>query len=173
MFQHGYYRWNGSRWDGYGSCLSAIGGLIFAPTYWRGVIPNEEYPFDQVEPNGLECEANKPILLTGTLGRKGAPDKITIRCFELTGSELKLEFVRELGKRDPEEYKCTLIRQGDEYAGVAKAKIQGFVLDKATHIRMRMTTATGGTQVLIMLDAARLLVFSGILAAPGVGSEIS
>lgn len=159
--QHGYYRWDGKHWVGYGGTpeAAATGGFPHQPRYWRGVIPEKGYPYDQVEPNGY-------VVYKGELTRESVSDALTVNSFFLTEKELELDAVRKQGMFDPQEYKCVLYRQGHEYVGHAKAKIRGFTAKSPTEIRViQIAEKKNGIEVILVLKHRQALSFSGELKA--------
>lgn len=145
--QHGFYRWNGERWDRWRIDISSADSSTcgFQARYWRGVVPGEDYPYEQVK-------TFVPDYFCGTLGRAGAADTVVVKRMKITGAQMEIELTRRAGVRESEEYKCVLTREGGEFVGAANARIRGFTSAAATQFRVVATTAmNGGVAVTLIL----------------------
>lgn len=136
-YQHGYYYWDGEKWSGWGSSPEQImSGLAFRARHWRGVIPGKGYPYDQVK-------IYQPSHFTGNLEPVGtAVGCVNIHRLEITDKHLSIQLMMESASRESEKYQCTLIEQGGEFTGKAKARIRNFTLDVDTHFRAVLSAKT-------------------------------
>lgn len=129
--QHGYYFWNGEKWKGWGQSPDDIRpSFPFQARFWRGVIPDKDYPYDQVK-------VYQPNHLTGILKLVGtAAGQVNVHRLEISEVHLRIQFTWEPAHRDAEKYQSTLVNQGTEFIGKAKARIQSFTATSDTHIRV-------------------------------------
>lgn len=162
-FQQGYYYWDGERWAGWGTRPDGVERAPFWAEYWRGVIPDEDYPFDQVK-------TYVPQHFTGVLERIGAAhDKLLVHRLRIRNGEMELQFTRKFGASDAEEYKCLLGKHGGEFSGTARPRIRGF--DSEMDVQLRVISLVGeGDSVVVALmlktPVSEHRQFKGVLRRP-------
>lgn len=139
----GFYHWDGIDWVGFGKKPDAIRPGSHRVTYWRGVIPGKDYPFDQV--------AKPQRHYSGVLERAGALDKLIIHRLTVKGDEMVLAFTRERGGREPEKYEAALHKTGGEFAGSSRIRIRSFTSDQTARIRVPSLVETGERMTLSFL----------------------
>lgn len=139
----GFYLWDGLRWGGFGDKPEAIRPGAHKVTYWRGVIPGNDYPVDQV--------AKPQAHYSGVLERAGAADKLTMRRLTVKGNEMVVAFTRERGGREPEQYEAVLNRNGSEFTGASKIRIGTYTNPKAAQVRVPSFVESGGRITLSLL----------------------
>lgn len=124
----GFYLWDGIRWVGFGEKPDAIRRGTHRVSYWRGVIPGADYPFEQVV---------KPQMhYSGVLERAGALDRLNFHRLTVKGDEMVVAFTRERGGREPEKYDLVLHRTGNEFTGSSKIRIGDFTTDQTAQMRV-------------------------------------
>lgn len=140
--QHGYYYWNGEKWQGWGQSSDDIRpSFPFQARYWRGVIPGKDYPYDQVK-------VYQPSHFTGALVPVGAAmGQVNIHRLEVNENQLSLQLTWELASRDSEKYQCTCVKQGTEFIGKAKARILNFTNTVDTQFRVLLSTGEHGNDM--------------------------
>lgn len=139
----GFYRWDGIRWVGYGDKPDAIRLSNDQAKHWRGIIPDKDYPFDQV--------AKPESHYSGLLERAGAADKLSVQRLTVKGTEMVLAFTRERGGREPEKYEAALTKKGNEFTGSSKIRIGNYTSDKTAQVRVPSFVESGGRITLTLL----------------------
>lgn len=139
----GFYLWDGIHWVGVGNSPDTFRRGDKKVTYWRGVIPGKDYPFDQV--------AKPPLQYSGVLERRGSVDKVSVHRLTFKDGEMALTFTRERGSREPEKYETILHKTGDGFSGSSEIRIGNFTNHKIAHIRVPSFVESGGKITLSLL----------------------